>query len=417
MGLASKIKSEIVSTVASATTPHSTPQTGYGSSTSAPQTGYGSSTSAPQTGYGTHQNSGGGGWNPNMQSGYGQPQQQYGAQPQQQQQYGQPQQQYGAQPQQYGQPQQQYGAQPQQYGQPQQQYGAQPQQQYGQPMRTPTNANANAIMNKLQTAVTVNRLQAFYDSAKLQAVVQHVLSIDFDAICYKWKISKELAYDLAPLALYDIIFYCDDSGSMAFEEGGDRIDDLKMILARVSEIVTMFDSDGILVRFMNSQIKGDGVKNAAEVEQLFRNINFNGGTPLGSQLDAKIIQPFILSQAARGSMEKPVLVVAITDGEPTEQPKDTIITVIRRTMDMLSRTKYGTGAFALQIAQVGKDSRAQAFLEKLDNDPHIGGMVDCTSYYELEAEELARKGVTLTPELWMLKMCVGAIDPTYDEMD
>ena len=34
---------------------------------------------------------------------------------------------------------------------------------------------------------------------------------------------------------------------MAFEEGGSRIDDLKAILARVAEVATMFDSDGILV--------------------------------------------------------------------------------------------------------------------------------------------------------------------------
>ncbi len=28
------------------------------------------------------------------------------------------------------------------------------------------------------------------------------------------------------------------------------------------------------------------------------------------------------------------------------------------------------------------------------------------SYYELEAEEYARKGVTLTPELWLVKLMV-----------
>ena len=33
----------------------------------------------------------------------------------------------------------------------------------------------------------------------------------------------ELAYSLASLALYDVIIYCDDSGSMAFEENGERI--------------------------------------------------------------------------------------------------------------------------------------------------------------------------------------------------
>lgn len=43
----------------------------------------------------------------------------------------------------------------------------------------------------------------------------------------------------------------DDSGSMAFEDGGDRIDDLKGILSRVAEVATLFDDDGIQVRFIN----------------------------------------------------------------------------------------------------------------------------------------------------------------------
>lgn len=41
-----------------------------------------------------------------------------------------------------------------------------------------------------------------------------------------------------------------------------------------------------------------------------------------------------------------------------------------------------------------------------------GRHVDATSYYELEAEEYKRKGVTLTPELYLVKLLVGAIDPT-----
>ena len=49
----------------------------------------------------------------------------------------------------------------------------------------------------------------------------------------------EIATDLAALALYDIVFYCDDSGSMRAEERGERIDDLKLILSRVSEVATM----------------------------------------------------------------------------------------------------------------------------------------------------------------------------------
>ena len=39
---------------------------------------------------------------------------------------------------------------------------------------------------------------------------------------------KELAADLVKLSLFDVILYIDDSGSMAFEQGGERIDDLKL---------------------------------------------------------------------------------------------------------------------------------------------------------------------------------------------
>ena len=56
----------------------------------------------------------------------------------------------------------------------------------------------------------------------------------------------ELAHDLATLALYDIVIFADDSGSMVFEEGGERINDLKLIMGRVAEVATLFDEDGEL---------------------------------------------------------------------------------------------------------------------------------------------------------------------------
>ena len=47
----------------------------------------------------------------------------------------------------------------------------------------------------------------------------------------------------------------------------------------------------------------------------------------------------------------------------------------------------------------------------------VGRMIDATSYYELEAEEYKRKGVQLTPDLWLVKLMVGAIDQSFDEQD
>ena len=70
---------------------------------------------------------------------------------------------------------------------------------------------------------------------------------------------KELAIDLASLALYDIVIYGDDSGSMESYDG-ERIDDLKLIMAKVAEVATLFDEDGIEVRFINSNRQGNNIK-------------------------------------------------------------------------------------------------------------------------------------------------------------
>ena len=83
----------------------------------------------------------------------------------------------------------------------------------------------------------------------------------------------ELAYSLATLALYDTIIYCDDSGSMAFEEGGERIQDLKLMVGRVADVATLFDSDGILIRFMNEAIEGNGIRDSMSAGQLISQVS------------------------------------------------------------------------------------------------------------------------------------------------
>jgi hypothetical protein len=43
-----------------------------------------------------------------------------------------------------------------------------------------------------------------------------------------------------------------------------------------------------------------------------------------------------------------------------------------------------------QFAQIGNDLKAQAFLGELDNHPAIGGLIDSTSNYEVEQDEMSR---------------------------
>ncbi len=47
-------------------------------------------------------------------------------------------------------------------------------------------------------------------------------------------------------------------------------------------------------------------------------IKFTGTTPLGTSLDRKVLQPLVLGPARSQQLRKPVLVIAITDGESSE---------------------------------------------------------------------------------------------------
>ncbi len=96
--------------------------------------------------------------------------------------------------------------------------------------------------------------------------------------------SPEIASDIVKLALYDVILYIDDSGSMAFEENGERIDDLKLILARVAFATSLFDEDGIQIRFMNSPEQGNNIKSEQQVNDMIAHTRFSGLTPMGREL-------------------------------------------------------------------------------------------------------------------------------------
>ena len=95
-----------------------------------------------------------------------------------------------------------------------------------------------------------------------------------------------VANDVVKLALYDIVLYVDDSGSMAFEEEGERIKDLRVILERVAFAATLFDKDGISIRFMNTDLSQmrdnngrplqDGIATEAQIDNVMRGVQFKG---------------------------------------------------------------------------------------------------------------------------------------------
>jgi hypothetical protein len=178
---------------------------------------------------------------------------------------------------------------------------------------------------------------------------------------------------------------------MQFEEEGSRIQDLRLILERVSYVAQLFDDDGISVRFMNTDLSNardpsgrslqDNIKDQNAIDQLMRGVQFKGLTPMGTSLRKKVIDDMLLRNAQDGRLKKPMLVIAITDGQPAGEPQNAVFDTIRYAFDTLQQRfpQFGRGGVAFEFAQVGNDEAAKKFLGKLDEDPQIGPMVDCTS--------------------------------------
>jgi len=107
----------------------------------------------------------------------------------------------------------------------------------------------------LQQTIREKQLQAFYpptDSQLDQAAA--VAAAHIDHVCEEWGILIEVGRDLAKLALFDIVLYIDNSGSMACNENGKRIEELRMVVSYVISVVRLFDADGFAIRFMNGMI-------------------------------------------------------------------------------------------------------------------------------------------------------------------
>ncbi|WVR07881.1 hypothetical protein IAU60_004924 [Kwoniella sp. DSM 27419] len=439
MGFASKLAQANAIAGAAGLMSNKPPGASYGATG-----GYGVAQSGAAPGaspYGAPQGQGGYGQQQGQHAGaaaYGQSQPQYGQAGPQQGQYGQPQGQYGQQGGQtgqygsqsgsYGQQSGQYGQQPGQYGSQSGQYGTPQQPQYGgytqqqqppHPGATPAygsgpgsgGVDARYVGQLLAQCVQDQHLQAFYPPGSLDSVAQRVVqSGALQQLAANWKLPVELASDLVKIALFDVVVLVDDSGSMSFEQNGERIEDLKMILGKIAFACALFDYDGIQVRFLNSQLQGNNINSEQAALSLVQQVKFSGLTPLGTSLDQKILQPLLLGPARQGSLQKPLLVIAITDGAPAGEPSDKIASVIKNANTELQRSRYGADAVSYQLSQ--------EFLTSLDSHPQIGALIDQTMDYEYEQEQMKQKtGEELSPEMWIMKLLLGPIDTSYDSKD
>jgi hypothetical protein len=231
------------------------------------------------------------------------------------------------------------------------------------------------------STIQENNIGSFYPRERLDRLVQTLAAeapFKLEKIMREWSVPMEVATDLMKLSLFDVVLYVDDSGSIEFEENGMRKDQLKQILGIVATAASTFDQNGISIFFMNSAETGDGIRNTQDVLNLVSRVRFSGLTPLGTSLRSKVVDPIVQLARAR-RLDKPVLVITITDGQPAGEPRDKVREAIIYASTEVGKTQYGPGAVKFQFSQVGTDQRARDFLGTLDEDPNIGHLIDCTS--------------------------------------
>lgn len=202
---------------------------------------------------------------------------------------------------------------------------------------------------------------------------------------------------------FDTAFVVDDSSSMRMDR---RWDQACSAVRGVVGQACKYDDDGVDIYFLNAKRDREGVRRPADVDRLFRGLRPNGTTPTGRTLE-KILRDYMRRLEAataegRDDSVKPLNIIVITDGAPTDDPESVIVSFAKR----LDKGDYPLSQVGIQFFQVGNDPAATAALQELDDElgeAHgIRDMVDTVPY----AGEL-------TPET-IVKVLLGGVNRRLD---
>lgn len=332
---------------------------------------------------------------------------------------------------------------------------------------------AKLVASKIWNAVVYNMWYKFFTQETLQLAVNRATRHDYRMIMELYNIqSLDMATNLAVLSLVDIVIIGDNSYSMNTsgtrdmsgnfkhtedfrqeyedlyrKECSETTDPSKVVnhnnvsrwqllalLLEVSAFIsTLFDDDGISVRFLNedSSLYGlnlDNVKTPDDVKGIFKKTKPCGGTPTGGCI-TRVYNELFRNQAENGTLKKPVLFRVLTDG----QAGDNVTEAIRGVRShLVHNSDYGSRAVLFSFSQVGNDKGATEALQNLDTDENprdpdlgAGAITDCTSNFELEKEEYdkaqAKKSteerVPYTPGFHLVKENCGVIIEALDKAD
>ncbi|RPB14261.1 hypothetical protein P167DRAFT_534109 [Morchella conica CCBAS932] len=214
---------------------------------------------------------------------------------------------------------------------------------------------------------------------------------------------------MAKVALYDVVFLCDDSVSMQQDR---RAPALQEMVRRIAKITGLFETEGIKVRCINSTQDGEfnNIRTLEDVEAVMSKIRFNGThTRIGTRLWDKILKPLVFDKIDSNSLTRPLIVSIITDGQPSGEEQDAFRNTIAQCRRELMRRGYDPSLVVFQVNQVGNDTQATKFIHGLLRFRNVY----CTSEL-LDVKMESLKGNNLQLENWLVTRLTQGISPTPD---
>jgi uncharacterized protein YegL len=208
------------------------------------------------------------------------------------------------------------------------------------------------------------------------------------------------------LKSFDTVFLIDDSGSMA----GRSWKETSKALETITPICTQRDADGIDVYFLNHPDSSlyKNISTAGTVVEIFQTVRPGGATPTGQRLN-KILKPYLQRYQESPDTTKPINIIVITDGEPSDDVESPIIQAAKK-LDNLDAPAWQIG---IQFFQVGKEPSAREHLEQLDDglkelagDEELRDIVDTVPFTDDNDAELTATGI--------LKCVLGSVNRRLD---
>jgi hypothetical protein len=168
-------------------------------------------------------------------------------------------------------------------------------------------------------------------------------------------------------------------------------------LETITPICTQRDADGIDVYFLNHPDSSlyKNITMASTVVEIFQTVRPSGATPTGQRLQ-KILKPYLQRYEKNPDATKPINIIVITDGEPTDDVEAPIIAAAKK-LDKLEAPAWQVG---IQFFQVGKEEGARAALKQLDDglrelagDDDLRDIVDTVPFTGNDNAQLSAQGI------------------------